>query len=76
VTALKLPCRFPPNTVAQRPVWGYSRAMTPRAVMTAILLVLAFVNLDLGHWAIGFSLIAVAAAGAVLGRSRTTDRRQ
>jgi hypothetical protein len=28
VTALKLPCRFPPNTVAQRPVWGYSRAMT------------------------------------------------
>jgi hypothetical protein len=28
VTALKLPCRFPPNTVASRPVWGYSKAMT------------------------------------------------
>jgi hypothetical protein len=50
--------------------------MSARAVMTAILLVLAFANLDLGHWAVGFSLIAVAAAGAVLGRSRTTDRRQ
>jgi hypothetical protein len=50
--------------------------MSARAVMTAILLVLAFVNMGLGHWAVGFSLVAVAAAGAALGGSRTTDRRQ
>lgn len=46
-----------------------------RAVLTAVLIVLAIANLVLGHWGIGFSLVAVVIAnGTLAARDRRSPR--